>query len=681
MIYLSLLIYLALAGLFTLRLFNVLTLSKLTIAFFAVVTLGNILVIELLHFFKALNSPTAFLLVQLVICLVAGVVLIDPTARVFKSRLPRLEFKLPKQHWIEWALSVMILVVLGVALYVGTLSPINNSDSLHTHLPRIYYWIQHGSLQSWDATAATQVFYPINITLQGAWLFLLSGSEMFLFLAMWLGLAAAAAFIFEIAELLGATRAGALLAALVSLSFPVVLLQTYSYQGDVFVATFILGSAFFLLRYHRDSLPVNLALSLLLAIVSVGAKQTSWLYLPVYLLAVLILILKKRISQRTLLSMLGLAVAFFLCFSSLKFIQNLSETHVQETSMIDPGFIGYLRSMASDPPEKFTTNGLRYLYQSLSPQGFNSNLFFKLDNTRIKLFKAVTSRWNIDLESKKYIPALEDTFFVYDSRWPLNEDGAWFGPLSFTLLTAGMVIALIRRDKTRRIYLALVFILLLLFIFGQVILKGDGWGPNRGRHMTIPVMLLAPLVGLLVPRQRLLRVLIALPLSLLSVYLSLSVLFINDARPLVTTNSLFAYQARVVDNIRVTNILNAQYRAASEKAVKALLLTSPDRSNILDNDYYTRLFYQNTGDIPDVEFVNQNLDPHTPLYLLIEDRTLLEFALFGINRTRDLHPVRALADVPNGANVLVSRQILSTPPAETRLVAENERYMILLRQK
>ncbi len=82
--------------------------------------------------------------------------------------------------------------------------------------------------------------------------------------------------IYEIAILLGATPFAALFAALASLCYPVILLQTYSYQGDVFVAALALVSVFFLLRYFRGDQQIDLAFSLLaLAVALVQNRRRS----------------------------------------------------------------------------------------------------------------------------------------------------------------------------------------------------------------------------------------------------------------------------------------------------------------------------------------------------------------------------------------------------------------------
>lgn len=681
MLYLSIALYMVMALLFMLRLFRAPSLGRYVIAFFLTLTTGNILVVEIMHFLKTLDNPLLYLFFQLLLCAAAVLLLFDPAGKLFKEPLPRLNIGLHAKFTLESFLSLLILAVLGLALYIGTLGPISNSDSLNTHLPRIFYWLQQGSLESWYNPVTTkQVFYPINLSIQGLWLFLLSGSEMTFFLISWLGLAAVTASIYEIALLLGAPRKAALTAALVSLSFPVVLLQTYSYQGDVFTAALVLISILFLLLFHRDGMHRDLYLSILAGVIAVGTKQTAFLFVPVYGLA-LLLIFIKRFPFRLLVRAVLAAVIFFAALSSLKFIQNATETRVEEPNMIHSGFWYYLSTLASRPAEEYITNGLRYAYQAMSYDGLNGDLKLNLMTAKDNDFKRVAERTGVDLESSRFMRLEEGDTFAFGERWPVNEDASWFGPLSFTLLPLAAVLALFGRGmKTRRFYMLFSLLLMLIFIVGQVMLKGEGWGPNRGRHMSIAFLALAPLLAALVPGNKVIGGLITLVLSLASVTLSVSVLLINDARPLITTNTLYTHLAKRIDPIDVSNIFEAQYVSRTQKAVDALLLTSPDRASILSGDYADRLFYQNSAEAPHLRFVTSNLPAQEPLYIYIEDLSVLEYGLFGVNRTRTLHPVASPADVPAGAALLAAKARLSELPPGFTLTAEDEGYWLLVRE-
>lgn len=660
-IFLSLFLYFIVTVIINLRLFNEIRLSRFVILFFTTITSMNILVVQALHFVRDLNNLVLFLIVQLIICLLVVFFFIDPFAKVFKSKLPRFRVSVDRPTWLEGVLLFLIIIVLGLAFYIGTLSPINNSDSLHTHLPRIFYWLQHGSLDNWFPTAVQQISYPINITLQGLWLFLLSGSEMYFFGSMWMALVAIAASIYEIALLLGAEKKGALTAGIISLSFPVVLLQTYSYQGDAFVAALILCSVYFLLRFYKEEKQQDLYLSILVFAVGLGSKQTALLFIPVYVIA-LLLMLRKSFSMRRLLTLILLGVIFFGIFSSFKTIQNLTETRVEDVHMIGPGYVENLFNIKQKPLQGFLTTAYRYLYQAISLDGITGQLKLDLENIKENLFKTLTEKQGIDLESGEYLREDEEGSFKYDRYWPINEDGSWFGFFSFTFLPLAMILTIFqRKSRFRKWYLLLSVILLFLFIFGQIVLKGDGWRAYRGRHMTIAVLTLAPLFVSLIPGKRVLANLICLVLSLSAFYLSISVLLINDNRPIITSASLYTFHTKHIAPKKVTNLISAQYVSRSEKAINALLLTSPNRTSILESDYYEKLFYQDASQIEVIKFVNQNIAPGEPLYTYFETSPL-EYALFGINRTRALLPLEFPQDLPPSNCALIANNLLQEVP-------------------
>jgi hypothetical protein len=91
------------------------------------------------------------------------------------------------------------------------------------------------------------------------------------------------------------------------------------------------------------------------------------------------------------------------------------------------------------------------------------------------------------------------------------------------------------------------------------------------------------------------------------------------------------------------------------------------------------LYFQNTPEIKNIDFVNQYIAAPTPLYLRIQKSTL-EYALFGVNRTRELYPISNLDQVPSGSSVLISTSLLPDDWTDLLLVAENDRYSIFIKQ-
>jgi hypothetical protein len=105
------------------------------------------------------------------------------------------------------------------------------------------------------------------------------------------------------------------------------------------------------------------------------------------------------------------------------------------------------------------------------------------------------------------------------------------------------------------------------------------------------------------------------------------------------------------------------------------VLTSPDRKDIRHQSYYDNLFHQSTSNIPDIEFVNASIPADTPLFIYMR-KNIIEFALFGVNRSRDLVPVSGLQQVPSGSLVLVDKGRTPVLSGGVDLLVENDNFWI-----
>jgi len=673
MLIFSTLLYLLLALLITVRIYGVVSFSRVVVFFFLVTVALNILVSEILSLLTALGQPWFFILTQSIVCLAAGFLLWDRRKWFFKQALPDVKLEGIRPRGLDWMLLTLISAVFVLSLYIGSLVPINNSDSLHTHLPRIYYWIQHGSLKAWDAVTITQINKPVNLSLQGLWLFLLGGSEKLFFLATWYALLAAIVLIYNIARQLGATYRGALFAALMSLSFPVILLQTFSYQADVFVSTLGLASVALLLEYLREKRTVALFLSLVAMALALGSKNTAFFILPFYILVVVIHFIRDRVKIKRFLVFGGVFVLLFGIFLSYNFVQNYQEGGRIDSIFALHRFIN--PEFSVEPGQRILTNTLRHLYQGISFDGLTGRWKLGAENIRAGAFRSLSERSGVDLEAKKFISMGDAETFSYDGLSVLNEDASWYGPLSFILIPITCLVVLFGKNKTRKRYLLGAFVFLTaVFVVMSVLITG--WSPTNGRYLIMPTLVISPLLFVLLPERRVAGTVVTVVFSLCAAYLAFSSLLINDAHPLITQSTLYTYQQEKLDRSADAGLLSRAYTYINDRVIEDLALTSPDRKDIKHQDYYANLFHQSVEDIPDVVFVSVHVPPEEPLYVIMQ-KSLIEYALFGVNKTRELHPVKKPEQVPAGALVLVDKQLLDEVPAGMQLIAENEHYRIM----
>ncbi len=669
----SVLLYVFLSALITARFFKERFLVKLLIVFFNFTVMSNILISEILSLFHALNKPLLFLLLQVVVCAAVYFLVIFPKrTEVTKDLLDSLQAlkSIKTSGLIPVA---FLLLIIGVVFGLGFLGVTPNSDSLHTHLPRIYYWLQHGSFDNWDAVTLTQLNYPLNISIQGLYLFLLGGSEMLFFLVQFFAIIATLLLIYEISIILGAKGLQTYIPVLLTLSFPAVLLQVYSLQGDLFVAALVLSCAFLVISFVKEKRTELLFLSTIPLAVSLGAKQTAFIALPVFVFLIIFLFVKKFISAKILAKACILLVTFFILFSAQKFIQN----YLDEKSMF--GDINLqTEEMQGDLPVKgYVTSGFRYAYQAISIDGLAGDLQLKSLEVKNKAFKWFSSLFGISLDVKKYVRIDDDTYFNYDQPPTLNESSAWYGPLSIPILLITTLITMISKQKQQKKYL-LISLLLLFAFFGSLVIFKGGWGPYRGRYLITPVVIFMPLTYCIVPLRKTWAFILSLVLSFACFMIIAATLLFNDSRPLLAEYTLVGFRENYVNKIEVTNIINSQYRKRLFELTNSLIKTAPNKKSYLGSDYYGRLFYQFASDGKSMDLVNTYIKEDEPLYLFIE-KTNLEYALFGINKTRELFPITDFDEVKSKSYILVSKNRYSGGQ-NLLLIAENDEYQIYYKQ-
>ena len=286
------------------------------------------------------------------------------------------------------------------------------------------------------------------------------------------------------------------------------------------------------------------------------------------------------------------------------------------------------------------------------------------------------SGWlNLDLEVRDYISEGDEEYFTYTENPTLNEDSAWFGPLSVLLFPAAVVIILAGKNKARKQYLW-ISLAFLLTVFVMVAVLITGWSPTNGRYLVLPVLVLTPLLAVLIPKKRIWSALVTLVLSIAAFFLAVSTLLINDSRPLVTQQTLYSFQAKTLERWDDSGFIGGVYaKYIANRVIESLVLTSPDRKDIRHQSYYDNLFHQSTSAIPDIEFVNASVPVDAPLYLYMR-KNIIEFALFGVNRTRDLVPFSGLQQVPSGSLVLVDKGRTPALTGALNLLAENDNFWI-----
>ena len=644
----SLLLYAIAAVILCAAIFKKLSVSNLIITFYLTVFCGNILVELILHFFGQLNNPGFFMGLQTTFCfLVAAAALL--IAKPVKDHFSFNPYPIKEKGFgFSVVLIALMALCFTVLLIIGSKTPPNNLDSLHTHLNRIYYWLQHGSFAVWPATSAFQLTYPINANIQGLWVFLLTGSENLFFLISWFSLIMICAVIFKLGTLFNLSTNRALIGSLVFLTVPAATLQAYSFQNDLVVTALISITILGVFSYRQTKFFRYITISALALALALGVKQTAFMVLPAILLLLTFCAFREKMLKAVLKFMLAFTL-FSMVFSSFKYIQN----------MVSFGSFFGTSDLVSG--QEFSVGGLlekarynvpRYLYNFFSTDGLPDVLSGPLLSLKSKAFAGVTAKMGLDLEKEVYLAPGYDPSerFLYDYVPDLVEDTAWFGVLGSVLILISMVVVFLQKDKLRIGYL-LFSLLLFTSYFAAILLQRPGWDPYQGRYFILSLFPFFPLLGVCVPNRRFWHGLALTFILGIWTLMMFTILLMNGSKPIITAGSVTHWQNTVL-KLPEENRFEIIKKNTLMKFSEGMIRISAQKAAIFDEDYYGQLFYSASSRKKSIELVNLTIPAEQPIYLLTY-RDPLEYALFGRNRSRNLYPVTDASEVPVGGYLLV----------------------------
>ena len=621
--------------------------------------------------FHVLSVRWMFLSVQVIICGVITFLLIKKRKVSFSSLfINGKSIHFPNKR-IDRAMIIFIGILLCAFFIVGITTPPNNSDSLDpTHLTRIYYWIQQGSIGSETLNNVAYLIKPINAHLQGLWLFLMGGSENLFFLVQWFSLIVVLVSVYDIAGSMGFSSTQSLVSSIVCISLPIALLQTYSSQGDLTVAALIIASISFSLSYIAKKKWVDIIGAILALSLALGTKNTAFLTLPVIGLSVLFYLIKTREFKKTL-PWIGAGLIILILTTGFHFIRNLKET----------GYVFGVKEVLADSSlnnqviEKSKYNIPRYLYKFIGFDGLPRFLQNELIQTKATVFKSALSPLNIDIESELYLQpgAEKNEYFTYLAKPVLSDDESWFGPLAFLIIPPAVVFSFFSKQKQRRAY-ALFSLALFVSYFLLVLLQRPGWDPYQGRYFLSAIIPMLPMVSILIPRNRIIQNLLIWVVFVFSAFISINTFASNDSKPIVTVKTYEYLQQEYVDKLPSTT----KFQKYVKKHIPLGLiapLAHPGWS-IYHYEYIHQVYFSNLATGEDILWINSLVPNDEPLYLTTNS-IMLEYGLFGKNKVRDLFPVLNISEVDSGF-YLTNIKIEGYLPENIKYLGSNENYSIYL---
>lgn len=508
------------------------------VTWFLIISADTILVLEIASPFKIFDQPVFLILIQGVFA--GAVFLVNRRFHLGFPDIKDLQIKQKLQHFSKqirshrWLTAFALVIGLNYALLTVCilLFPQNITDTLYNHLSRIGYWIQQGSLEHYSGFNTVGMTYPYNNSL------LMSLPIIFLKtdrLAGFTQLFAAIVCMLSVYLLstgMGFKKKNSLIAALIILTYPIIIYESITAQNDLLVSAFCAVSFAMLVSFINTKTKRYLIFSLLSLALALGTKQYTLIIFPAYFALFIYGVVKtKAIKKIDLLKCFIYFVISFFLFGSYSYIQNM----VNFGSPFGPkdAVENYTHiSNISEQPEKIYINTSRLLGQFISCDGLPPGASDFCLEYKERILTPILPRV-ITSERFLYNPTL------YDLSRPnfYNADYAWYGPLSWLLILPSFFYGLIRALRYRK-HMNLILLLapLTFFIFMQF--SKSGWDPYQGRYYILAVVLIQPFTAWIFESKnwvgKCINILIGVSCVFIAVYSTLN----NNSLPLISTNRL-----------------------------------------------------------------------------------------------------------------------------------------------
>jgi len=398
-----------------------------------------------------------------------------------------------------------LIIVLALILLVALISPSNNVDSIHYHMPRVRHWAQNKSLAHYPTAYKPQLWNPIWAEASILQLMLLWGSDRLANLVQYFSFLSSIIGVSYIAKLLGANTRGQLLSAVFVVSIPMAILQATSTQTDlvtgywyVCLITFILlGKIRSYSRADYSFIAISLGLGML-------TKGTFYPY--AITLLVWLAYLEVRVHGWVKAISHGATVVLVVSAINLGFWYRNIQTF--------GGFLG---------PSDWINNKIG---ESFRLSGVVSRIVRHIFLNFPTPWEAINA--SIENGISKFEVLLGYPFDKIDLLWLWNHDDVAGNPVHIILSVIALLCCLfsIRLKKNRNLfqYTAVVFI-------SFVILAGSLYYDPFGVRYQLPFLLLsAPVFGVFVTHSKWKD---RNWLPWLFLIMSLPWVFINLSRPLV----------------------------------------------------------------------------------------------------------------------------------------------------
>ena len=431
----------------------------------------------------------------------------------------------------------------GVLAWLIIRVPPNNSDSMHTHLARVMYWLQQGSFRQLTCSSIFAKIYPFNAQLNILWTILFTKSDKFVGFIQFFSAIVCAISIYGISRLLKGSRRSSLIVSLFFLTFPLIVYEATSTQFDLVVSALFTSSIYFFFDYYKNNNQPSILFSGLAIGLAVGTKETVFMMGPALLIIIIIIYFKERTTKTWLVQWAIVGALSFLLLGSFQYFNNWHNygnplgpsEHVIGDSFGSYTFI-----------EKIRFNSPRFFYQFISFDSLPTTLAFNGTELKNFLFKSMDSNLNLGMESINAVKDPNKTLSL-DSGPKYNEDESWFGLASVLLLSPAFILGLIFGIRKKDlISLSLVAFGVSFFLFENML--RPGWDPYQGRYFILAVASTTPL-AIHIMNKKIMSKIYILIIGIIAMMIFIIAVFSNESKPIIgkkTIENIYAENSKII---------------------------------------------------------------------------------------------------------------------------------------
>ncbi len=521
------------------------------IIWFLIISADVILVLEIASLFQVFDKPLILFVIQCSLTLLS--VLLN---KILKAGFPKVTgFQLRKSIIIllQTLKTNRMLVIFCIFVFLNLFLlavcivrfPQNITDSLYNHLSRIGYWIQQGSLRHYFAFNNVGMTYPYNNSLMMALPIILLKTDRFVgFVQYFAGLVCVLS-CYSVSRMIGFRRSSSLFAALLLLTYPIIIYESITAQNDLLTAAFIVSSFTLLLSYISSKQRLLIIFSLLGLSLAIGTKQYAIIFLPGYVvLYICVYLAAKNNPLKKNIVLGGFFIIFLLLFGTYSNIQNLINygnpfgAKSLTQSVLTKNYFEVL-------PARIVINSSRYLLQFIGCEGLPPQLSTSCVELRTRILKPLLAK---NVEETKFLYTTIP--FRFQQEYLYNAESAWFGPLSWILILPSLVYVMILSIKKRQfLYLVLLIAPISFFFLIQVI--ANGWEPYQGRFFITAVVILQPFTAWLFDSKKYFSKIITSVICSVAIFIMIYSTLNNASLPLTSKRMMVDLERWGEMNIKV----------------------------------------------------------------------------------------------------------------------------------